>query len=117
MNFKLDNKEILDYISLIPLIESKGYVYFAYGSELWGTQMWMVSRESAPKYLEKFTMDFMITNPTPFSPDWLFTKYGTRACIYPMLGVEEGNSLKKEYAQIAYHQQCHQVQYDPEKYI
>jgi GR25 family glycosyltransferase involved in LPS biosynthesis len=104
-------------LGLTPLIKSANYSYFDYGENLWGTQMWMVSRNSAPKYLSKFTMEEMNSGKIPWSPDWCTSKYGQKACIYPMLGVENGESLKKDPGQVWFHQQCHLAQYDANLYV
>lgn len=101
---------------LFPLKEP--YTYHNYHDELWGAQMYMVSRKHAQNLLEKYTIQYAIDHPEePYNPDWTITKNGNRAIIYPMIAVEEGNVATTHQGQIDFHRRCTELHYDPTKYI
>jgi hypothetical protein len=72
-------------------------------SAVWGTQMYMLSREHALELYDKYAYDYAdqtITNSvmTPFSSDWIITKTAeNRALVYPLIVIEDGQS---EYADV-----------------
>jgi len=95
--------------------------YISYGEDLWGSQMYMLNRDTAEKFLSIYTQNYAEqslkdTSLTPFSPDWTLTKNGRRAAIYPMLAVEEGTVVTSHQGQINFHAQCNKIHYDPEIY-
>jgi hypothetical protein len=86
--------------------------YLFYGDHTWGSQMYMLDRTTAQKFLNKYTIEYSIKSEldksvTPFSPDWTLTKDGRRALVYPMLALEEGDTKTDCYSQIIFHQACH----------
>lgn len=91
------------------------FVFLSYGEELWGSQMYLVSRASARAILEAFDDATKVTGP--YSPDWTITKYGKRACIFPMLAVEEGDSPGGSEPHVRYHRMCRLAQFDPDVHI
>ena len=93
-----------------------GYSYHQYDHNLWGSQMYMVSQSYARFLVNTFTVDQAIrTQETPpFNPDWIITKNGNRAMIYPMLAVEEGETKTDHEGQNSFHRQCFAANYDPQ---
>lgn len=91
------------------------FLFLSYGEDLWGSEMYLVSRDSAGAILEAFDDRAKVAGP--YSPDWTITKFGRRACVYPMLAVEEGDSPRGSESHAAYHRACHLAQFDPEVHI
>jgi GR25 family glycosyltransferase involved in LPS biosynthesis len=101
----------------------KNYKYHNFPNETWGTQMYMLSKDSAKNILDKYGnesgyADKSYNNPemTPFSADFTITKDGNRALIYPPLAIEDGNSSFEHYGhwgQYNFHKESHDVHYDP----
>jgi hypothetical protein len=97
--------------------EDRTYEFLQYPDDLWGSQMYMMSREHARKIVTDYTADY-ITRPLsegesriPYSPDWILTKCGKRALIYPMMAVEEGDSPLGHPAHEEFHHRCHVQNY------
>ena len=96
---------------------SMSYTYHHYNDDLWGAQMYMVSRKHAKYFLEKYILEWAINNKDKnFNSDWVVTKDGFRALIWPMLAVEEGENKSGHYGQINFHRDCSIVNYDPDLY-
>lgn len=93
--------------------------YYTYPDDIWGTQMYMVSRSYVKYLLDKYTPLYAYENKNnlPYSPDWIITKNGNRALIYPMIAVEEGVNLSDCDSQKSFHKICFEINYDNEKYI
>jgi hypothetical protein len=117
--FKIDMSTCLhsQHFAIIDKIDN--YTIHQYPIDLWGCQMYLISRKYAKYLLETFTVQYAIENigKIPYNPDWIITKNGNRAIIYPMIAVEEGVNVSQDQSQIGYHKLCHLVNYDPEKYI
>jgi len=97
------------------------YTYISYGDDMWGSQMYMLNRDTAEKFLSIYTKHYaeqtlIDASITPFSPDWTLTKNGKRAAIYPMLAVEEGTVVTSHIGQINFHAQCNKIHFDPQIY-
>lgn len=78
--------------------ENFSFNYHEFNNDIWGTQMYMISRENAKKILDKYYVGYLekiVTNSslTPFSADWTITKDGNRALLYPLLVIEDGKKL------------------------
>jgi len=71
--------------------ETTTFRYYDYG-DIWGTQMYLLSRKQAVKIVEKYANGYADKNRTiaPFSADWTITKEGRRCIVYPMLAIEDG---------------------------
>ncbi len=99
----------------IDSTETTTYRYYDYG-DIWGTQMYMLSRKQATRILEKYLSE-TIDNKTyadrvlnsPFSADWTITKEGKRAIVYPMLAIEDGQTQygDDECGQHTFHKLSH----------
>jgi GR25 family glycosyltransferase involved in LPS biosynthesis len=96
-------------------------IMFRHIDRLWGSQMYMLDRKKAAYFLETYTEEYYHrtkTDPSlkPFSADYLFTKDGVRAAIYPMMGVEESYTISHS-VQNTYHLESHMEHYSEHKYI
>jgi len=94
------------------------YSYHDYPNDLWGSQMYMVSRKHGIALLQKYTIDFALQSlklpaeiQKPFSPDWTITKFGNKSIIYPMIALEEGDTKCNMECEISYHQKCFKLNY------
>lgn len=94
------------------------YIYKSFDDDLWGSQMYLITRNHAKFLLDKYTIDFAINNiDLAFSPDWTLTKMGHRAILCPMLAVEEGTTKTEHWGQNNFHHNCFLANYDPDIYI
>jgi GR25 family glycosyltransferase involved in LPS biosynthesis len=106
--------KIHDYNPHFPLKERNDkYSYYDFPSDLWGSQMYMISRNHAINLLERYTIEHAIETieSEPFSPDWTLTKYGKKAIIYPMIAVEEGGTKADLYSESQFHLNCYLTNY------
>lgn len=116
--FKLEDSSY--HLAHFPIIKNinNSYSIHKYPDDIWGTQMYMISRNYAKFILEKFTNLYAYYNlDKPYNPDWIMTKNGNRALINPMIAVEEGINLSDCYSQQQYHKTCFETHYNQEKYI
>lgn len=90
------------------------FAFLSVYKDLWGSQMYMINRESGEKILKCFNDPYM---PTPFSADWTITKFGKCACLYPMLAVEEGSIKASSDVHAIFHKKCHDINYNPDLYL
>jgi GR25 family glycosyltransferase involved in LPS biosynthesis len=104
------------------------YSYHGYPDDIWGSQMYMVSRKHAEILLKKYTIENALKNEIDyinknnnskeeFSPDWTLTKYGNRSVIYPMMALEEGDTKCHWDSEIDYHQRCFKMHYVEREFI
>ncbi len=97
--------------------EGQRYEYTGYPFDLWGSQMYMVSRNHAQVLVNQFGPDYMVRELNegetrePYNPDWIMTKMGRRAIIIPMLAVEEGDSKLGGDAEHGFHRACREKNY------
>jgi GR25 family glycosyltransferase involved in LPS biosynthesis len=96
--------------------------YHNYSDDLWGTQMYMLSKSQAIKILEKYYNGYAEKSLTtfdmkPFSADWTITKEGNRALVYPMYAVEDGGTRRTDNAQKEFHTASFLFNYDSTKFI
>lgn len=99
--------------------DAPGYRFCDYDDELWGTQMYLLSRPQAVHLVETYTLDWALAYWTvrPFGADWIITKAGRRARLSPMLAVEEGEVGTTHAGQVEFHRRCAEAQYDPALYV
>jgi GR25 family glycosyltransferase involved in LPS biosynthesis len=93
------------------------YSYHGYPGDIWGSQMYMVSRKHAEILLQKYTVENALFSEEPFSPDWTITKNGNRSVIYPMVALEEGDTKCNWDSEIDYHQRCFKMHYVEREFI
>lgn len=119
---------LLGYLSMYPVdmetnahftpkFRSKKYKYANYPDDLWGSQMYMMSRKHAKNVLDKFGPDYILTGELPYNPDWILTKTGNRALIVPMMAVEEGDTKTDHGGQNEFHRRCFECNYNADLYI
>jgi GR25 family glycosyltransferase involved in LPS biosynthesis len=103
--------------------EENEFKYYNYNNDLWGTQMYLLSKENAGKILEKYYNGYALetlndNNLTPFSADWTITKSGNRALIYPCLALETGVENYTNYdCQYYFHKSCFEFQFKSNTFI
>ena len=95
------------------------YSYYDFPVDLWGSQMYMISRNHAIHLLELYTIEHAIKtiDTEPFSPDWTLTKYGKKAINYPMIAVEDGGTKADLYSEHQFHLNCYVTNYVEGLYI
>lgn len=96
--------------------------FYSYPDDLWGAQMYILTKEQAKWIVDHIDLAWakMATkssNLPPFNPDWMFTKFGRRACVTPMLAVEDGLGKYEHVGHGNFHRQCFQHNYHPDLYI
>jgi len=77
---------------------------YTYPNDLWGAQMYLITREYAMYCLNNFKPD---TTPV-FSSDFTITKNGRRYIYYPMLAVEE-IGFHEHQGQHQFHKNSHLI--------
>lgn len=94
------------------------YMFNKYNDNLWGTQMYMISRKYAKFIINNYFCEDKIRKlKTHFAADWTITKNGNRAILYPMVAVEDGNNISGDSNQDVFHKKCFDLNYDPNLYI
>jgi len=88
--------------------ESYPYNYYEFYNDIWGTQMYMISRENAKKIIDKYYYDYLEktlkeSNLPPFSADWTITKDGNRALLFPLIVIEDGKQNYEHDGQHNFH--------------
>ena len=111
-NNNTNNSYFVDYNNSFKYNSVK-YNYYTYPNDLWGTQMYVLSKSSAKHILDKYYVERGDNDDLPFSSDWTITKYGKRAMIYPMIAIEQcptpSSSLTE---QDKFHLKCHTTHFD-----
>jgi len=93
------------------------YAFLNVYKELWGTQMFMVSRESAKMMLERFSDPYKTEKTVYFASDWTLTKVERNACLYPMLAVEKIYPERGNSSDDRFHRQNEKLHYNSEFYF
>jgi GR25 family glycosyltransferase involved in LPS biosynthesis len=116
----------VDTYSNFPEIDteysSETFKIIEYIEDTWGCQMFMITRSHANKMLSKFYHDYAIKtlkdkSLTPFSSDWLLTKNGKRALLYPLLVIENGHSDYEDKGQKNSRINCYNFSFKENTYI
>ena len=120
IQFKIESKHIM--FNLKSHSNDLKYTYYNYPDDLWGAQMYMLTKKHAKYILDKYTIYYPIRTFTdntlvPFSSDWTITKEGNRALIYPMLAVEIADKISGHQGQDTFHENCKNFNYNPDIYI
>ena len=113
--FKLDMDAAAHQIYFEKISSFKDKTIHKYPDDLWGCQMYLMTRAHARRCVERFDAEYARRNT--FSPDWTLTKYGNCALIYPMLAVEEGVNLSDSTDQIEFHKRCFELNYNQNDYL
>lgn len=121
----LSPEKISNTTSSLPLL-LQPFTYHSFEWNVFGTQMYMLSRPYAQWIKDNYGTQsgfgqrcLVDPNLTSFNADWLITKNGNRALIYPMLAVEEhgGGTGYNDDFQTYWHAHCHANQYLSDIYI
>lgn len=117
--FKISKTEMNQQYFKILSSDKNNFTYHSYPDDIWGTQMYLISREYAYFLLNKYTPEYAFTNINTlnYSPDWIISKNGNRAIINNMVAVEEGINVSDDYSQQYFHKRCYECNYDPNKFI
>jgi len=102
MNLKVNNENNEDF----------SYKYYNVSNDIWGAQMYILSRENAKRLLDKYAIGYLEqviqdSSLTPFSADHSITKDGKRALLYPLLVIEDGMKNYDHFGQKFFHYQCY----------
>ena len=123
-DFKHMNLDVLLLGYLYPrpieLLEPGKNVYHSYSpppATIWGTQMYMLSREWARAIIAKYGNDDSSTLYDPFSADWTITQEGNRRIVYPMLAIEDGTGNYDDEGQAYLHSLAHSAHLGSSTYI
>lgn len=130
-DFKIMSLDIILLGYLLPykisnpnsICNTTKYNYYNYDDELWGTQMYMLSKSYAKYIIDTYSTNYaessiINTNLIPFSADWTITKDTlNRAIIYPMLALEDGKKIYNHEGQQNFHDRCHNEHFDPNIFI
>ena len=112
--------KIFDWFTYFPLkYRNDKYSFYEFPNDLWGSQMYMISRKHAEHLLEKYTIEYAISTvgTESFSPDWTLTKDGRRSILYPMIALEEGSSKSGENSEQDYHNRCYETNFVEGLYV
>jgi GR25 family glycosyltransferase involved in LPS biosynthesis len=108
------------YSRAIELLEPGKNVYHSYSpppATIWGTQMYMMSREWARAVISKYGNDDSSAVYYPFSADWTITQEGNRRIVYPMLAIEDGTGNYEDEGQAYLHSMSHSAHLGSSAYI
>jgi hypothetical protein len=116
--FKLKTSQNLNYSNSMD----STYKYHNYQDQVWGTQMYMLSKKQAGILLNKYYTDYADrsikdTNMVPFSADWLLTKDGNRSVIFPMVASEDNLTIYENHGQHNFHKTCFSINFDKDTFI
>jgi len=119
LQFKVDKNNYYTNFSIKNTHDDSGtYTYHHFSNDVWGTQMYMLSRNSAKKILDKYSFSSGYADKTmldstliPFSADWTITKDGNRALISPILAVEDNETNYEHDGQQIFHKNCFNAHY------
>jgi GR25 family glycosyltransferase involved in LPS biosynthesis len=94
------------------IFENENYYIYTFPNEIWGAQMYLLSRENAKKLLDKYYVGYAEKTLydkklTPFSSDWTITKDGNRALVYPILVIENNEKKYNQEGQCNLHYSCY----------
>lgn len=103
--FNINKLDVLLLGHLFPFelnlnnIKHDGYIFCRYTDDIWGAQMYMLSRNQAKVLLDKYSFSSGYADKslydntlTPFSADFTLTKDGNRALVYPLLAIEDNKT-------------------------
>jgi GR25 family glycosyltransferase involved in LPS biosynthesis len=121
--FKLDSQMKYQQFQMKYISPNK-QIYYEYPDEVWGTQMYMLSRGSAKKLLDKYSFSSGYAERTihdksliHFSADWTLTKNGNRALISQIMATEDNQNHYGHEGQRIFHQNCFNTHFVSELFI
>ena len=103
-----------------PVIErTSNFKLQGYPMDLWGAHLYMMNRQHAKTLIDLYTPEFAIaqTPEKPFCSDWQITKFGKKALIAPMVGVEEGDVKTDHPDQQSFHRRSFEHNFVADKFV
>jgi hypothetical protein len=99
----LCENDITKFRNFIPVKTTESRFYFNYPEDTWGAQMYLLSKKSSQVIIDKYYTTYADrtlhdNTLTCFSSDWLITKYGNRALLFPLLVIEDFEFNVTKYA-------------------
>jgi GR25 family glycosyltransferase involved in LPS biosynthesis len=91
-----------------------------YPDHVWGALCYMLSRDQAKYFIDKYTIEYGIATNSdhPYCSDWILTKDAKRrGLVWPMLALEEGEVKTDHEGQIRFHRECTKAHYNPNVFI
>jgi GR25 family glycosyltransferase involved in LPS biosynthesis len=117
----LCNTDLLKLSNFPVLLNKENLYYLGYSGmdSVWGTQMYLISRTYAYDMLRKYSNGYAektLENKelTPFSADWIITKQGNHALIYPLFVIEKFDKNYSDSDQHSCHIKSYEFTYKPE---
>jgi len=101
---------------------SESFKLLEYTHDTWGTQMYLLSKQQAVVLLQKYYFDYAVRTLsdetlTPFSADWLITKDGKRAALYPLVVIENNKAVYDDFDQMDCRIKCYDFSFKPDTFI
>lgn len=98
MNYHINYNGLYGHIEIGTIESETGHNIYTFDDNLWGTQMYMISKAYAKELLDNYGMEYAIVwknNPeeyTCYAADWIITKKTIkRVLVYPPLCIENGD--------------------------
>jgi len=96
---------------------SSDYKYHDYPDDVWGAQMYILSKTQAKNILDKYYFDYAEKtinnkNMNIFSVDKTITKEGNKALISPILAVKDNKTKYKDIEQRNFYNNCFQAHFN-----
>jgi len=115
MNYHIPKDGTYGHFPMVDISETRKL--YTYSDELWGTQMYLISKSYAKHLLEKYDLEYAIRwreNPhhlTCYAADWIITKKTQhRALVFPPLCIENGEVEHYDhYGQRVFHKASHDM--------
>jgi len=108
----------------LPIIfedNEKQLSYHKCNTNIWGTQMYMMSRSHAEYILNKYTPDYAVKSihdkNITFSADWTLTKDGNNMLFSPIMAIEDNTVEYENNQQQIFHKNCFKTHFNPEKFL
>jgi len=84
--------------------------------------MYLLSKQQAVVLLHKYYFDYAVKTlsdetMTPFSADWLITKDGKRAALYPLVVIENNKAVYDDFDQMDCRIKCYDFSFKPDTFI
>ena len=98
------------------------YDYSDYKNNLWGAQMYMISKSYAEYLINNYNLSYALISENnsdlqPFSSDHIITKAGNSALIYPLMAIENGDTEYQDLGQHIFHKGCFQFHFNPNDFV
>jgi len=100
------------------------FTFHEYPFNIYGTQMYMMTRSHAEWLVQSYGYHTqwqtqVLSTSDSYNADWVITKQGKRACVYPLLAIEQsgGGQAYADQDQTHFHQLCHAANYPLTTYL